>query len=118
MEPAPSQPRLSPEFAARLGSIASDLLRQEAWQSLAQELNRTRESLLVELVRGGQRTDDEKRAMIFVVDKVLGYPHRLMEQGAEANKALHHAQEQAGLRKQGDTVQAVEIQGWSGRKRT
>ena len=99
----------------RLASEASGLLHNEVWETLMRELSQYRDSVTAELCKRGTSLaeDNEKRAMLFVVAKVLEFPHRLIEQGSRAHKALQFAEEQSRLKRQEDATQVVEVLGWN-----
>ena len=102
--------------AIRLGSEASGLLHNEVWVALTRELLEYEHSTVAELRKRSTSIaeDNEKRAMLFTISKVLEFPHRLIEQGNRAHTALEVANEKARLKRIEDAAQAVEVRGWPG----
>lgn len=57
--------------------------------------------------------DNEKRAMVFALDKVIEYPHRLIENGDRARRALEQSEKAALDKRTEDRAQAVETLGFN-----
>lgn len=55
--------------------------------------------------------DNEKRAMVFALDRVLEFPHRLIENGERARRALEQGEKAALNQQREDKAQAVETLG-------
>lgn len=98
----------------RLAALAHDLVRQELWQELVADLEAYKKGVITELLKRSDSLsmDNEKRAMIFAFDRVLEFPHRLIENGERARRALEQS-EKAALNNKNETIaQAVETLGF------
>lgn len=96
------------EGAAR-SAVSSDF-----WKSLATDLENYKKGVINELLKHSDDIglDNEKRAMVFAFEKVLEYPHRLIENGRRARQALDEATKQAQLKQEDSMAQAVETLGY------
>ena len=107
-------PKPSLESTVRLGALAHDLMRHELWRELVADLELYKQGVINELLRHSDSLmiDNEKRAMVFAFDKVLEYPHRLIENGERARRALEESDKAALNRSLEDQAQAVETLGY------
>jgi hypothetical protein len=98
-----------------MGALASDALRSEFWQSLTADLESYKQGVMNELLKHSDslEADNEKRAMVFALSKVLEYPHRLIENGNRARQALEESEKAALNRSVEDRAQAVETLGFN-----
>jgi hypothetical protein len=97
-----------------LGALASDIMRHELWRELIADLEIYKQGVINELMKHSESlmADNEKRAMIFAFNRVIEYPHRLIENGQRARRALEEATKAASLHAFESRAQAVETLGY------
>jgi hypothetical protein len=107
-------PQRSLEDSVRLAALAHNLIRHELWIELAADLEAYKKGVINELLRHSDSLslDNEKRAMVFAFDRVLEFPHRLIENGERARHALEQGEKNALNRQHENRAQAVETLGF------
>jgi hypothetical protein len=81
------------------------------WEALGAEMDAYEASVVRELVRTGDKRDDEKRAILFAIQVIRNFPSRIIEAGILARRARHEAEERKRLAQLETIGQAVETLG-------
>jgi hypothetical protein len=81
------------DFLIRRASAWAEFTSSTVWSEMVQLIVRSRDGVIAELCKGtpnryNERGDDEKRAMIYAFNIVLGLPVEVERQGAEARRAV------------------------------